>query len=157
MTKYSTTSTDKFCMKPLLNQASGVLNHLLENAQLYQTLLDVGQDTLPNTLKPHLIGVSFEQNTLILQIDEAIWATQLRFYEPTLLGIFQEHFPHLELHCAKVKVLPQPKNIQKEWHVASYPSDQDATEMQQICEKVQSKGLKEALNKLSLRAKKKPL
>lgn len=156
MTKYSTTSTNKFCMKPLLNQASGALNHLLENAQLYQALLDVGQDTLPNALKPHLIGVSFEQNTLILQLDEAIWATQLRFYEPTLLGIFQEHFPHLELNRVKVKVLPQPKTIQKEWHITSYPSDQDAIEMQQISEHIQSEGLKEALNKLSLRAKKSP-
>ena len=144
-------------MKPLLNQASGALNHLLENAHLYQALLDVGQDTLPERLKPHLIGVSFEQNTLILQIDEAIWATQLRFYEPTLLGLFQEHFPHLELNTVKVKILPQPKHIPKEWHVTSYPSDQDATEMQQISKNIPSKGLKEALNKLSLRAKKKPL
>ncbi|VAW48190.1 hypothetical protein MNBD_GAMMA04-1209 [hydrothermal vent metagenome] len=144
-------------MKPLLNQASGALNHLLENAQLYQALLDVGQDTLPEALKPHLIGVSFGQNTLILQIDEAIWATQLRFYEPSLLGIFQEHFPHLELNAVKVKILPQPKSIQKEWCVTSYPSEQDAVEMQQIKDKIQSKGLKEALNKLSLRAKKQPL
>ena len=112
---------------------------------------------MPEALKCHLIGVSFEKNTLILQIDEAIWATQLRFYEPTLLGIFQEHFPHLELNRVKVKILPQPKIIQKEWHVTSYPSDQDATEMQLISNNIQSNGLKEALNKLSLRAKKKPL
>lgn len=144
-------------MKPLLNQASGALNKLLQNAQLYQALLEVGQDTLPNTLKPHLIGVSFDQQTLILQIDESIWATQLRFYEPTLLGIFQEHFPHLELNTVKVKVLPQPIHVKKTWQVTSYPSDQDAIEMTQMSNAIQSEGLKEALKKLSLRAKKKPL
>ncbi|VAW47126.1 hypothetical protein MNBD_GAMMA03-144 [hydrothermal vent metagenome] len=144
-------------MKPLLNQANGALNNLLENAQLYQALLDVGQDTLPNTLKPHLIGVSFEQYTLILQLDESIWATQLRFYEPTLLGIFQEHFPHLELNNVKIKILPQPQEPKKKRHTISYPSDQDALEMLQIGEHIESDGLKQALQKLSLRAKKKPL
>ncbi len=144
-------------MKPLLNQASGALNTLLESAQLYQALLEVGQDTLPKTLQPHLIGVSFEQQALILQIDESIWATQLRFYEPTLLGIFQEHFPHLELNRVKVKTLLQPKQAKKEWKITSYPSTQDASEMQQLSEKMPTEGLKKALNKLSLRAKKKPL
>ncbi len=143
-------------MKPLLNQARGALNTLLESAQLYQALLEVGQDTLPKTLQPHLIGVSFEQQRLILQIDDNIWATQLRFYEPTLLGIFQEHFPHLELNSVKVKVVLQATATKKEWQVTSYPSDQDAIEMQQLSEQVPSEGLKKALNKLSLRAKKNP-
>ncbi len=143
-------------MKPLLNQARGALNTLLESAQLYQALLEVGQDTLPKTLQPHLIGVSFEQQMLILQIDDNIWATQLRFYEPTLLGIFQEHFPHLELNRVKVKVVLQPTATKKEWQVTSYPSDQDAIDMQQLSEQVPSDGLKKALNKLSLRAKKNP-
>lgn len=93
---------------------------------------------------------------MILQLDEAIWATQLRFYEPTLLGLFQEHFPHLELNRVKVKILPQPKATQKVWQVTSYPSNEDAYEMNQISATVQSKGLKEALKKLSLRAKKNP-
>jgi len=156
MTQYSITSIGNKIMKPLLNQASGALNNLLQDAQLYQALLEVGQDALPNDLKPHLIGVSFEHQLLILQLDEAIWATQLRFYEPTLLGLFQEHFPHLELNRVKVKVLPQPKTAQKVWQVASYPSDEDANEMDQISASVKSKGLKEALKKLSLRAKKNP-
>ncbi|NPA72658.1 MAG: hypothetical protein GXO35_07500, partial [Gammaproteobacteria bacterium] len=61
-------------MKPLLKQASGALNTLLENAQLFQALLEVAQDGLPADLKPHIIGVSFEQNSLLIQIDESIWA-----------------------------------------------------------------------------------
>ncbi len=144
-------------MKPLLNQASGALTNLLQDAQLYQALLEVGQDTLPKALQPHLVGVSFEGHALLLQLDESIWATQLRFYEPSLLGIFQEHFPHLELNRVKIKILPQPQEPQKKRHTISYPSDQDALEMLQIGEHIKSDGLKQALQKLSLRAKKKPL
>lgn len=144
-------------MKPLLNQAQGALKNLLEDAQLYQALLEVGQEALPGALKPHLVGVSFEQQTLLLQLDESIWATQLRFYEPNLLSIFQDHFPHLELNRVKVKILPQPKEVRVIREVASYPSETDADAMNLLGQQVESPGLKEALNKLSLRAKKKPL
>ncbi len=143
-------------MKPLLKQASGALNNLLEDAQLFQALLDVGQDGLPRDLKPHLIGVSFDQQTLILQLDESIWATQLRFYEPNLLGTFQEHFPHLELNRVKVNILPQPKEVRKVRQVTSYPSAEDAQEMNSMGDAIESEGLSNALKKLSLRAQKNP-
>ena len=141
-------------MKPLLNQAQGALKNLLADAQLFHALLEVGQDSLPHELQPHLIGVSFEKNTLLLQLDENIWVTQLRFYEPNLLGIYQEHFPHLELRSVKVHVLPQsPEPIRTKKNITP-PSKQDADEMIQISQSVKSKGLSEALKTLSLRAKK---
>ncbi|MGM0541097.1 MAG: DciA family protein [Pseudomonadota bacterium] len=143
-------------MKPLLKQATGALNNLLQDAQLFQALLDVGQDGLPYDLKPHLIGVSFDQQTLILQLDESIWATQLRFYEPNLLGAFQEHFPHLELNRVKVNILPQPKEIRKVRQVTSYPSTEDAQEMNDMGNAISSEGLSNALKNLSLRAQKNP-
>ena len=144
-------------MKPLLNQASGALSNLLENAHLFQALLEVGQEALPKALQPHLIGVSFDEQTLLLQLDESIWATQLRFYEPNLLSIFQSHFPHLELNRVKVKILPQPKVVKKVKEITSFPSDRDAFDMNTISQTVESKGLRDALQKLSLRAQKKPL
>ncbi|WP_040728023.1 DUF721 domain-containing protein [Thiomicrorhabdus sp. Kp2] len=141
-------------MKPLLNQAQGALKNLLADAQLFQALLEVGQDSLPTELQPHLVGVSFEKNTLLLQLDESIWATQLRFYEPNLLGIYQEHFPHLELRNVKVHVLPQSPDPVRTKKIVTPPSNQDAEEMLQISQSVKSKGLSEALKSLSLRAKK---
>lgn len=156
MSKYSNISRDNNIMKPLLNQASGALHNLMQDAQLFQALLEVGQEALPKALQPHLIGVSFDQQVLILQLDESIWATQLRFYEPNLLSIFQDHFPHLELNRVKVKVLPQPTVVKKIREVASYPSEEDADALDSLSEQVESKGLSEALKKLSLRAKKKP-
>ncbi len=143
-------------MKPLLKQANGALNNLLQDAQLFQALLDAGQDGLPLDLKPHLIGVSFDQQTLILQLDESIWATQLRFHEPNLLGTFQTHFPHLELNRVKVNILPQPKEIRKVHQVTSYPSTEDAQEMKSMGNTIRSEGLSNALKNLSLRAQKNP-
>ena len=141
-------------MKPLLNQAQGALKNLLADAQLFQALLEVGQDSLPLDLQPHLIGVSFEKNTLLLQLDESIWATQLRFYEPNLLGIYQEHFPHLELRTVKVHVLPQSPEPVRTKKIITPPSNEDAEQMLEMSKNVKSQGLSEALKSLSLRAKK---
>ncbi|MDG6774044.1 DUF721 domain-containing protein [Thiomicrorhabdus sp. ZW0627] len=139
-------------MKPLLNKQSGTLGNLIQEAQLFQALLEVGQDCLPEELKPHLVGVSFEQNTLILQIDDNIWATQLRFYEPNLLGIYQSHFPHLQLNKTKIQVIPIAVAPTPRRKVSTTPSSEDAEEMRKIGEKVKSEGLKAALEKLSQRA-----
>ncbi|WP_321326674.1 DciA family protein [Thiomicrorhabdus sp.] len=141
-------------MKPLLNQAQGALKNLLADAQLFQALLEVGQDSLPLDLQPHLIGVSFEKNTLLLQLDESIWATQLRFYEPNLLGIYQEHFPHLELRTVKVHVLPQSPEPVRTKKIITPPSNEDAEQMLEMSKNVKSQGLSKALKSLSLRAKK---
>ena len=141
-------------MKPLLNQAKGALKNLMDNAQVFQALLDVGQENLPSDLRPHLVGVSFEQQTLLLQLDEAIWATQLRFYEPNLLAIYQQHFPHLELNRVKVNILPKQIEPQKKVHIMQPPSSDAGNEMRQISEQVESEGLKQALLSLSKRAEK---
>lgn len=141
-------------MKPFLKQAQGALKNLLEDAQLFQALLEVGRESLPSDLRPHLVGVSFEKQSLLLQIDEAIWATQLRFYEQNLLAVYQQHFPHLELTRVKVNILPKPKEPEKPKKVVIPPTDDDAQEMLRISEGIESEGLKKALQSLSLRAKK---
>ncbi len=141
-------------MKPLLNQAQGALKNLLADAQLFQALLDVAHENLPDELKMHLVGVSFEKQSLLLQLDEAIWATQLRFYEPNLLAVYQEHFPHLELNRVKVHILPKPAEPKKVKKEVIPPSEQDAEEMIEISRQIKSEGLQKALYSLSLRAKK---
>lgn len=139
-------------MKPLLNRQSSLLKNLMREAELYQALLEVGQQCLPSELKAHLVGVGFEKNVLILQIDNNIWATQLRFFEPTILTVYQENFPHLELNRTHIKVLPIGEAPRVKRKVKTHPSQEDALEMQTLAGQVESKGLQAALLKLSLRA-----
>ncbi|MEA3405127.1 MAG: DciA family protein [Pseudomonadota bacterium] len=139
-------------MKPLLNSQSSSLKKLMEQAELYQALLEVGQMCLPTELQSHLVGVSFESNTLILQIDDNIWTTQLRFFEPNLLNVYRDHFPHLELNKTQVKVLPISETPTAKRAVTTHPSHKDAEEMQNLAKVIRSKGLQEALLKLSRRA-----
>lgn len=139
--------------KPLLNQSGGTLNNLLQEAQLFQALLSVGQAELPPELRPHLLGVGFERGILMLQIDEGIWATQLRFFEPAVLNVYQTHFPHLALSRVKIHILPKAQSSQRPHKIRSYPNQDDAQTMHCIANNVTSTGLKTALLKLSQRAK----
>ncbi|WP_173273233.1 DciA family protein [Thiosulfatimonas sediminis] len=141
-------------MKPLLNQARGNLKNLLESAQVYQALLDTGRDHLPYEMQAHLLGVGFEGQELLLQIDSPAWATRMRFYEPTILGTFQQHFPHLQLRSVKVAVLPNEERPKPKKVMQSHPSQSDALAMQQLSQNVESKELRDALIKLSQRAQK---
>lgn len=139
-------------MKPLLNRQSHLLKNLMREAELYQALLEVGQHCLPVELKPHLVGVGFEKHVLILQIDDNIWSTQLRFFEPSILTVYQESFPHLELNRTHIKVVPIGEPPRPKRKVTTHPSLEDAAAMQTLAGHVESKGLQAALMKLSLRA-----
>ncbi len=132
-----------------LNQKGGALSELLENAQMFQALLELGRDGLPAPLNEHLIGVFFEENVLILQIDQAVWATQLRFYEPNILGVFQHNLPHLNLQRVKVKVIPQTKEPTERGCQMEPLSKQNALQMRELSEHIESDNLKNALQRLS--------
>ncbi|MBN2646162.1 MAG: DUF721 domain-containing protein [Thiotrichales bacterium] len=152
MTQHSSTTQAWPNVKPLLSQTQGTLKNLLESAQFFQLLLETARDPLPNLLQTHLIGVAFEQQTLLLQIDHALFATQLRFYEPSILGAFQTHFPHLQLNRVKVRVQALEEKPRSKRSVSSYPSSEDAEAMQQLSQEVESEALRQALLRLSQRA-----
>jgi hypothetical protein len=136
-------------MKPILNQSSGQLRQLLENAEVFQTLLLVAQDRLPKELSEILLGVSFKEQNLILVIEHEAWATKLRFYEPDLLGTFQDHFPHLELKKVKIKVLPRHLEKERQPFKREGIDDQNADALLETSTQVNSDGLKRVLEKLS--------
>lgn len=132
-----------------LNQKGGALHDLLENAQMFQALLELGKDGLPEPLNQHLIGVFFDEEVLILQIDHAVWATQLRFYEPHILGVFQQNLPHLKLQRVKVKIVPPKAETPKRQLKMAPLSKQNAMQMRELSEHIESDKLKAALQKLS--------
>ena len=132
-----------------LNQKGGALHDLLENAQMFQALLELGKDGLPEPLNQHLIGVFFDEEVLILQIDHAVWATQLRFYEPHILGVFQQSLPHLKLQRVKVKVVPPKAETPKRQLEMAPLSKQNAMQMRELSEHIDTPELKAALQRLS--------
>ncbi len=136
-------------MNSLLNQSGNGLNNIIEQVQLYQALLDLGKSCLPHKIAQHLIGVSFEKNTLICQLDDNLWTTPLRFHSSDLLSAYQTHFPHLKLNSFKVQIIPLAERKVLKAVTMEKISLTTAKEMQDLSKKVTSKGLKQALKKLS--------
>lgn len=141
-------------MKSLLQQ-SGQLERLIEQTQLYEALLSVGQEVLPDKIAKHLVGVSFEEQTLLLQIDDNLWITKLRFYEAELLGIYQSHFPHIRLNKVKIQVIPIAEKRKPKPKKIEHPTEEMGKEFIDLSKTIEHKGLKSALEKLAARAEKK--
>ncbi len=138
-------------MNSALKQTGDGLNNIMEQVQLYQALLDLGKSCLPHKLAQHLAGVSFEKNNLICQLDDNLWATQLRFHAPEILAAYRNHFPHLNLNNLKIQIIPLAERKILKPVTMEKLSKNVAIEMQSLSQKVTSKGLKQALENLSKR------
>lgn len=139
-------------MKSLLHQTSQ-LERLVEQTQLYQALLSIAKEALPEKLARHLIGVSFEQANLLLQIDDNLWVTKLRFYEQEILQLYQTNFPHLRLQRVFIKVVPIAEAKLPKKKKIEPPSQTASASFLELSENTEHAGLKQALERLSKRAK----
>lgn len=118
---------------------------------MYQALLELGQSALPDTLAKHLIGVSIEQQTLICLVNNANWASKLRFFEQALLHHFDQNLPHLKLNQINFKIMLDSETPNREKKPANRPDAEAARQMVKLSENLSPK-LADALIKLSQRA-----
>lgn len=139
-------------MKPLLEQPG--LQRLLDQASLYGALLETAQSALPGELAEQLIGVSLDGETLIVQVEQAVWATRLRYAAPQLLDAFSRTFPHLKLTQCKVKISPLPRLHPVEKRVASLPPDSAIEEMETLSRLIEDENLAKRLQRLAESARK---
>jgi len=135
--------------KKVLSHQEGALSHLMQNAHMFNALLELAHESLPQELSEHVVGVFWQERNLILQIDQAVWATQLRFYEPTILKVFQENMPHLQLQRTLVKIVPKPLDPEKRKLQMSKLSKENALQMRELSEHIESPELADALKRLS--------
>lgn len=138
-------------MKSVLNQTGQGLSEIIAQAELYKALLALGKNCLPPKVANHLVGVSFDKNNLICQLDDNIWLTQLRFHTPEILEAYQVHFPHLGLTQIKTQIIPLSERETLKPVTMEKLSQEDAEQFVQLSEKVHSKALQKALQKLSTR------
>lgn len=139
-------------MKPLLDQPG--LQRLLDQAGLYGALLETARSALPEELAEQVIGVSLDGETLIVQVEQAVWATRLRYAAPQLLDNFARAFPHLKLTQCKVKIGPLPRPQPVEKRTASLPPDSAIKEMETLSRLIEDENLAQRLQRLANSARK---
>jgi hypothetical protein len=127
------------------------LKRLIQQAEMYQALLDLGRQVLPATLSEHLVAISLEGQKLICVVDHPNWASKLRFFERDLLHIFDQNLPHLKLNQTQFRISQTPSEIAAPKRAANRPPPEAAIEMQKLSKTLPPK-LAQTLLKLSQRA-----
>ncbi|SFR62941.1 DciA family protein [Thiomicrospira sp. ALE5] len=137
-----------------LNQSG--LFKLIQEAQQYQALYEHVQNLLPETMRQHLSAVGIEHPYLVLIIDEALWASKIRFIAPECLARINELYPGLNLiNPVKVRLSQHKKSTHdpfKPTKQPQRPDQQTAKKMLALSEQVTSAKLASALRRLSRRA-----
>jgi len=139
-------------MKPLLDQPG--LQRLLDQAALYGALLETAQAALPDDLAERVVGVSLDGETLIVQTEQAVWASRLRYAAPQLLAAFAKAFPHLRLRQCKVKISPLPRSAAPARRQAALPPDSAIEEMETLSRLIEDGELAKRLQRLAETARK---
>lgn len=137
-----------------LNQSG--LFKLIQEAQQYQALEEHVLNLLPEPMRQHVCAVGIEHPHLVMIINEALWASKIRFLAPACLDRINETYPGLNLvNPVRVRLNQQAHNntTQPKMTRPAMPPDQEtAKKMLALSEQVSSSKLALALKKLSDRA-----
>jgi len=80
------------------------LSALIEHARRFEALEALVRSWLPATLAPHVGVANLREDTLILSVKSAAWATKLRYEVPTLLAAARRHAPTRDVRDIKIRV-----------------------------------------------------
>ena len=137
-----------------LNQSG--LFKIIQEAQQYQALKEHIFSVLPENMHPYISAVGIEHPYLVLIINEALWASKIRFLAPSCLRHVNEIYPGLNL-VSPVRVRlsqhQEPAPSEHKTHsINTLPDQATAKKMLALSEQVKSTTLSQALKRLGLRA-----
>ena len=72
--------------KPNLEFHNLAIDKLVEQVKQQQDLLSIVKRVLPENLAEHTLHCVIHDVTLLIYTDMAVWASQLRFYQETILA-----------------------------------------------------------------------
>jgi len=95
---------------------SPVLQRLVQRSKSLQLINHKAQNLLPQPLSQHCYVADLRDvdNTVVIHVDTSIWATQLRFFVPNFIGLWQQDsfLQRLPIDRVETKVRPfLPKTI----------------------------------------------
>ncbi len=137
-----------------LNQSG--LFKIIQEAQQYQALKEHILNVLPDNMHPHICAVGIEHPYLVLVIQEALWASKIRFLAPNCLKQVNDIYPGLNLISpVRIRLTQRhelPASEQKTHSPNPLPDQETAKKMLALSEQVKSTTLSQALKRLGLRA-----
>ncbi|NNM00708.1 MAG: DUF721 domain-containing protein, partial [Gammaproteobacteria bacterium] len=87
-------------------QDSATVTRLLATGRRNQTLAGVCRDLLAFPLSKHVVSVNLHDQTLVLNIDDPVWATRARLISPDLVARLAEALPAAGVSDVRIRVSP---------------------------------------------------
>ncbi len=98
-------STQPILVHKIINFSDPIAKTLLNKLQENQKILYQLQTLIPETLSNNLISCAKKDDKLLIFTESSVWASQLRFYSPTLLQSLNNQSDIL-IKQIQIKVLP---------------------------------------------------
>ncbi len=141
----------------LLNSGNHELASLITRARKLASYNVWLQSQLPAPLNELSAVADIQGDTLILSVENAIWATKMRFTGTSILAQMKTRFPELQqLQQLKIIVAPRlPEDLNKSEKPASFHlSEKNALIIKSLAESIDDAPLRAALERLAKHAEK---
>ena len=137
----------------LLQQHSEHLNMLLSQVRLLRRITTVIRNVLPEPLSLHCHAANIDGETIIIGCDSSTWAAKLRYQLPHVLTRLKDHRGLPAFRHIRVRVQPLDQGNPRPSNRRLSMPDQAATLIASVANNTADPKLKEALFRLSQRAK----
>ncbi len=129
----------------------GAFGPLLQKARHLLALNQLFQQTLEPEARPHCRLMNQEGGLLLIEVDNASWATQLRYQSQTLLNQLRQQVEFSELTHIQFKVYT-PASTAAPAPVSNPPSAENRKMIEAIALGIQDEKLRDALLRLARKA-----
>jgi|SRR5690554_2007353 len=135
----------------ILQRQSG-LQQIMRHARLIVRLQQLVQQNLPTAAAAHCRLANYNQGRLLLVVDNAHWATRLRYQQEQLAERLRQHPQFAELRLIQFRVRPQQQDLAQQQLPAtprhSIPA-QARQAISQCAENIEDEQLRKALLRLA--------
>lgn len=141
----------------LLNSENHELASLITRVRLLDRYSRRLRQLLPTPLCDHCRIADIRENELTIGVDNAVWATKLRFHSPSLLSQLQQNYQELA-GITRIKILVlQETSLRVSEQPPQQPlqlSTENAAQLNGLAETVEDERLRAALRRLASHAQK---
>jgi hypothetical protein len=88
--------------KSALEFHNQTLDKLVTRLDEQKDLLSMVKSVLPENLAEHTLHCVIHDSTLLIYTDAAVWSSQLRFYQNTILAIVEQGLKRIQIRLIKL-------------------------------------------------------
>lgn len=142
------TMSKKNTFKSVDTYSGGILANYQQKMKQQQRLLTIIKDSLSKPLSDHVLYCTLLAKKLFIYTDSAVWSSQLRFYQQSLLKAVTINPDLAYIKSVQIKIIIS-NGLQKKDPVLTIPSKNNIKLLYHCGESMKDEKLKQALLNLS--------